>query len=43
MTNLLFTPLTVGDLHLKNRVVMAPLMRNRARAADDAPYDIHAY
>ncbi len=42
MTDALFTPLQVGDLTLKNRIVMAPLTRNRARAADDAPYDIHA-
>jgi N-ethylmaleimide reductase len=26
----LFDPLTLGELHLKNRVVMAPLTRNRA-------------
>ena len=29
-TNTLFSPLQAGDLHLKNRVVMAPLTRNRA-------------
>lgn len=27
---LLFDPITVGDLHLTNRIVMAPLTRNRA-------------
>jgi N-ethylmaleimide reductase len=27
---------------VKNRIVMAPLTRNRARAEDDTPYDIHA-
>ncbi|MCE6970872.1 alkene reductase [Cereibacter sphaeroides] len=32
----LFTPATFGDLHLKNRVVMAPLTRNRANPADHA-------
>ncbi len=42
MTETLFTPLTLGVLTLKNRVVMAPLTRNRARHSDDAPYDIHA-
>lgn len=42
MTDALFTPLAVGDLVLKNRIVMAPLTRNRARHSDDAPYDIHA-
>ena len=26
------TPLTLGDLHLKNRVIMAPLTRSRATA-----------
>ena len=33
----LFTPLRAGALALRNRVVMAPLTRNRARPADDAP------
>ncbi len=42
MTDTLFTPLTLGVLTLKNRVVMAPLTRNRAKAEDDTPYDIHA-
>jgi len=42
MTDTLFTPLTLGALTLKNRVVMAPLTRNRANPADDTPYDIHA-
>ncbi len=41
-TEKLFTPLRVGDMALSNRIVMAPLTRNRARAEDDAPYDIHA-
>ncbi len=38
----LFSPLRAGALTLANRVVMAPLTRNRARPEDDAPYDIHA-
>lgn len=42
MTEALFTPLTVGALTLKNRVVMAPLTRNRANPEGDTPYDIHA-
>jgi len=42
MTETLFTPLTLAVLTLKNRVVMAPLTRNRARHEDDSPYDIHA-
>ncbi|MBN9438069.1 alkene reductase [Bosea sp. (in: a-proteobacteria)] len=33
----LFTPFQLGDLTLKNRVVMAPLTRNRASKHDDAP------
>lgn len=33
----LFTPLTVGDIALANRVVMAPLTRNRATHGSDAP------
>ncbi len=42
MTDTLFTPLKFGELTLKNRIVMAPLTRNRAKAEDDTPYDIHA-
>ncbi len=42
MTDLLFTPTTLGDIAVKNRVVMAPLTRNRARAEDDTPYALHA-
>ncbi|WP_372840663.1 alkene reductase [Phaeovulum sp.] len=38
----LFSPVTIGAMALANRVVMAPLTRNRARAADDAPYALHA-
>jgi N-ethylmaleimide reductase len=29
-TNNLFTPILLGDLHLANRIIMAPLTRNRA-------------
>jgi N-ethylmaleimide reductase len=36
-TPALFTPYRLGDLTLKNRVVMAPLTRNRASRGDDAP------
>lgn len=35
----LFQPIKAGDLQLKNRVVMAPLTRNRAMTAD-APDDL---
>src|SRR5690606_421714 len=33
----LFSPLQIGDIALKNRVVMAPLTRNRATPGNDAP------
>ncbi|WP_417667207.1 alkene reductase [Roseibium sp.] len=38
----LFTPLKVGAIEVKNRAVMAPLTRNRARAEDDAPTQLQA-
>ncbi|MTI42798.1 N-ethylmaleimide reductase [Roseibium hamelinense] len=41
-TEKLFQPIKIGAIELKNRIVMAPLTRNRARAEDDAPYEIHA-
>lgn len=37
----LFTPLTMGSLHLKNRLVMAPLTRLRAED-DGVPNELHA-
>ena len=37
----LFTPIRVGDLELKNRIVMAALTRCRADAADGVPNDLH--
>jgi N-ethylmaleimide reductase len=37
MTAKLFTPLRAGALELRNRVVMAPLTRNRARPEGDVP------
>jgi len=42
MTETLFTPFAIGDIDVKNRIVMAPLTRNRARAEDDTPFEIHA-
>ncbi len=39
MTTNLFSPLTAGDLHLDNRVVMAPLTRTRAEL-DGVPNDL---
>ncbi|MDB5560511.1 MAG: flavin oxidoreductase / oxidase family protein [Enterovirga sp.] len=37
----LFQPLTAGDIRLANRIVMAPLTRNRATPGTDAPRDIN--
>lgn len=37
----LFTPYKVGALTLPNRIVMAPLTRNRARPEDDTPHALH--
>jgi N-ethylmaleimide reductase len=36
----LFAPFRLGDLELKNRMVMAPLTRNRATHGTDAPNDL---
>ena len=33
----LFDPVRAGDLHLPNRIVMAPLTRNRAPGAVPTP------
>ena len=38
----LFEPFTLGDLVLPNRIVMAPLTRNRATHGTDAPNDLNA-
>ncbi|SEA11050.1 alkene reductase [Rubrimonas cliftonensis] len=38
----LFTPLALGELSLPNRVVMAPLTRNRALPDGDVPHDMNA-
>lgn len=38
----LFTPLELGDLTLPNRIVMAPLTRNRADPQGDVPHALHA-
>lgn len=37
----LFTPIKIGDLTLKNRMVMAPLTRNRATPGDLAPNEMN--
>lgn len=39
----LFTPVQVGELHLPNRIVMAPLTRNRAPDAIPTPLMIEYY
>ena len=39
--SLLFQPIEVGALALKNRIVMAPMTRNRADARD-APHPLNA-
>jgi N-ethylmaleimide reductase len=42
MKSKLFTPLDLGDnLVLPNRIVMAPLTRNRAKPDGDVPYELH--
>jgi N-ethylmaleimide reductase len=38
----LFSPFMLGDLHLPNRIVMAPLTRNRATPGTDAPRELNA-
>lgn len=40
--DLLFSPFRLGDLTLPNRIVMAPLTRNRATHGSDAPNDLNA-
>ena len=42
MQEKLFTPLQLGDLTLPNRVIMAPLTRNRALPDGDVPHDLNA-
>ena len=37
----LLSPVTVGDLALKNRVVMAPMTRSRASQTDDCVSELH--
>jgi N-ethylmaleimide reductase len=40
--DVLFAPFRMGDLELPNRIVMAPLTRNRATHGTDAPNDLNA-
>ena len=37
----LFAPLELGDIPLRNRIVMAPMTRSRATAEDDLVTDMH--
>ena len=39
--SILFRPLKVGDTEIANRIVMAPLTRNRATHGNDAPNDLN--
>lgn len=38
----LFDPIHLGDIHLPNRIVMAPLTRDRATPGTDAPHALNA-
>ncbi len=40
--DVLFRPLTLGDLHLPNRIIMAPLTRSRAKQPGDIPWELNA-
>jgi N-ethylmaleimide reductase len=40
--DILFSPFRMGDLELRNRIVMAPLTRNRATKGSDAPNELNA-
>lgn len=40
MTNTLFTPIKLGQIDMANRVVMAPLTRNRATIPGNVPNDL---
>ncbi len=40
---MLFAPFELGSLRLPNRIVMAPLTRNRATHGTDAPHELNAH
>jgi N-ethylmaleimide reductase len=42
LTDVLLTPCSLGDLQLKNRIVMAPLTRTRADNRGKVPYELMA-
>ncbi len=37
----LLTPYKLGDVELKNKIIMAPLTRCRCNPADGIPTDLH--
>ncbi|MEN0020146.1 MAG: alkene reductase [Planctomycetota bacterium] len=41
-TDVLFSPITLGDLELQHRATMAPLTRCRAQQPGDVPFDLNA-
>ncbi len=41
-SSILFTPFQLGTLELRNRIVMAPLTRNRATHGTDVPHALNA-
>lgn len=41
MSHTLFSPVTMGDVELANRLIMAPLTRNRADVDGDVPHALH--
>lgn len=41
-SNTLFTPLELGTVSLRNRIVMAPLTRMRAKMPGNIPWDLNA-
>ena len=41
--DMLLSPVTIGSLELPNRVVMAPLTRNRASQPGDVPSEMNAH
>jgi N-ethylmaleimide reductase len=40
--DVLFTPIALGSVELANRIVMAPLTRNRATHGTDVPHELNA-
>lgn len=42
MTNILFTPVQLGSLSLRNRILMSPLTRSRSKQPGDIPWSMNA-